>query len=203
MFIARVSRGRTISEFVSGVLLIPTGMIFVWFTVFGGTGLHLELQGDAGLVAAVQEDYGMAIFRLFEHFPLTQLAVAVAIVMIVVWFVTSSDSGSFVIDMLTAGGDEDPPVIQRVFWAITEGVVAALLLVAGGLAALQAAAIVAGFPFALVMLIMMYALIRGLSRDKLTIYRTKLMFETDEEAAADMSPATADEKEGPGRERES
>ncbi|ERL55926.1 BCCT family transporter [Psychrobacter aquaticus] len=187
IFIARISRGRTIREFTLGVLLIPMLILFFWFTTFGGVAIHMELASavtgiSPGLVEAVQADTGSAIFKLVEYYPLAQPITLLIVVMIMLWFVTSSDSASFVIDMLTAGGDTDPPKIQRLFWATTEGVIAAILLAAGGLSALQAAAIVAGLPFALVIFVMMYALLRGLSRDRLILYRAQQDFITDESA---------------------
>ncbi|MBH0006865.1 BCCT family transporter [Psychrobacter sp. SWN149] len=187
IFIARISRGRTIREFTLGVLLIPMLILFFWFTTFGGVAVHMELASavsgvSPGLVEAVQADSGSAIFKLVEYYPLAKPITLLIVVMIMLWFVTSSDSASFVIDMLTAGGDTNPPKIQRLFWATTEGVIAAILLAAGGLSALQAAAIVAGLPFALVVFVMMYALLRGLSRDRLILYRAQQGFITDESA---------------------
>ena len=187
IFIARISRGRTIREFTLGVLLIPMLILFFWFTTFGGVTVHMELASavsgvSPGLVEAVQADSGSAIFKLVEYYPLAKPITLLIVVMIMLWFVTSSDSASFVIDMLTAGGDTNPPKIQRLFWATTEGVIAAILLAAGGLSALQAAAIVAGLPFALVVFVMMYALLRGLSRDRLILYRAQQGFITDESA---------------------
>ncbi|MGM8872035.1 BCCT family transporter [Psychrobacter sp. 2Y5] len=187
VFIARISRGRTIREFVLGVLLIPMTILFFWFTTFGGVAINMELLAgldpavaSPGLVEAVQADTGSAIFKLVEYYPLTQPITFLIVIMIVLWFVTSSDSASFVIDMLTAGGDTNPPKIQRLFWAIMQGLIAAILLAAGGLGALQAAAIVAGLPFALVVFTMMYALWRGLGRDRLILYRAQQRFITDE-----------------------
>ena len=187
IFIARISRGRTIREFVLGVLLIPMTILFFWFTAFGGVAIHMELLAaldpalvSPGLVEAVQANSSSAIFKLVEHYPLTKPITLLIVIMIVLWFVTSSDSASFVIDMLTAGGDTNPPKIQRLFWASTEGVIAAILLAAGGLQALQAAAIIAGFPFALVIFVMMVALWRGLGRDKLILYRAEQQFITAE-----------------------
>ena len=189
VFIARISRGRTIREFILGVLLIPITILFLWFTAFGGSAVHMELIAAAdpslaspGLVEAVKADYGSAIFKLMEFYPFAKAATLLIIVMIVLWFVTSSDSASFVIDMLTSGGDANPPKIQRLFWAGTEGVIAAVLLAAGGLGALQAASIVSGFPFAIVILVMLYALLRGLSRDRLILYRNQQWFITEESA---------------------
>lgn len=193
IFIARISRGRTVREFVLGVLFIPVFILFFWFTAFGGVAINMELAGDPGLIEATRQGYGNAIFKLLEFFPLTKLVTGVVIIMIVVWFVTSSDSGSFVIDMLTAGGHTDPPKVQRLFWATTEGLIAAVLLAAGGLAALQAAAVVAGFPFAFVILIMMYGLMRALGRDHLVLYRYKQWYETEQEAEVNLPDAYVDE----------
>jgi choline/glycine/proline betaine transport protein len=189
VFVARISRGRTIREFILGVLLIPVTILFIWFTAFGGSAVNMELMAaitpdmaSPGLVEAVKADTGSAIFKLMELYPFTDAISLLIIVMIVLWFVTSSDSASFVIDMLTSGGDTNPPKIQRLFWAGTEGVIAAVLLAAGGLGALQAASIVSGFPFAVVIVIMMYSLLRGLSRDRLILYRNQQWYTTEESA---------------------
>lgn len=200
VFIARISRGRTIREFVLGVLLIPMLILFFWFTTFGGVAIHMELlaaldpaMASPGLVEAVQADTGSAIFKLVEYYPFAKPITFLVVIMIVLWFVTSSDSASFVIDMLTAGGDINPPKIQRLFWALMEGLIAAILLAAGGLGALQAAAIVAGLPFALVIFVMMYALLRGLSRDRLILYRAQQYFITEESADHNSANEFADE----------
>jgi choline/glycine/proline betaine transport protein len=200
VFIARISRGRTIREFTLGVLLIPMTILFFWFTTFGGVAIHMELAAaldpailNPGLIDAVKADSGSAIFQLIQYYPLAKPITLLIIVMIMLWFVTSSDSASFVIDMLTAGGDTNPPKIQRLYWATTEGVIAAILLAAGGLGALQAAAIVAGFPFALVVFVMMYALLRGLSRDRLILYRNQQKFITDESAEHNSANEFVDE----------
>ena len=182
IFVARISRGRTIREFIFGVLFIPMLLLFFWFTAFGGSAVHMELMGNYGLIEAVKADYGSAIFKLIEYYPLTKPLTLVIVVMIMLWFVTSSDSASLVIDMLTAGGDTNPPKIQRLFWALSQGVIAAVLLVAGGLSALQAVAIIAGFPFAIVVFVMMYCLWRGLTRDRLTLYRNQQWYITAESA---------------------
>ncbi len=182
IFVARISRGRTIREFIFGVLFIPMLLLFFWFTTFGGSAVHMELMGNYGLIEAVKADYGSAIFKLIEYYPLTKPLTLVIVVMIMLWFVTSSDSASLVIDMLTAGGDTNPPKIQRLFWALSQGVIAAVLLLAGGLSALQAVAIIAGFPFAIVVFVMMYCLWRGLTRDRLTLYRNQQWYITAESA---------------------
>ncbi len=182
VFIARISRGRTIREFLLGVMLLPTSIMFFWFTAFGGNALRISLSGDSTLVEATKESYGQAMFALLDYFPASELMSGFAIVLIILWFVTSSDSGSFVIDMLTAGGDPNPPKVQRIFWAISEGAVASVLLLAGGLSALQAAAVVAGFPFAVVVFMIMIGLFKALSWDPLMIYRHNQKYRDDEEA---------------------
>ncbi|MCE0506811.1 BCCT family transporter [Roseivivax sp. GX 12232] len=182
VFVARISRGRTIRQFLIGVMLIPATIMFFWFAAFGGTALQISLGGDPTIVNATKEAYGDAMFALLDYFPASELMSGFAIVLIVLWFVTSSDSGSFVIDMLTAGGDPNPPKVQRIFWAVSEGAVASVLLLAGGLSALQAAAVVAGFPFAVVVLLILFGLIRALSWDPLMVYRHNKQYRDDDEA---------------------
>ncbi|WP_432481863.1 BCCT family transporter [Moraxella sp. ZY200743] len=198
IFIARISRGRTIREFIFGVLFVPMLLLFLWFTAFGGVAINMELSGDFGLSAAVLADSGSAIFKFIEYYPFTQGLVVVTLVMIVLWFVTSADSASLVVDMLTAGGNTNPPKIQRLFWVTSEGIIAAILLAAGGLSALQAAAIVAGLPFALVIFVMMYCLIRGLGRDRLTLYRNNQWYITEESAEHNSANEMVDEHLLPG-----
>ncbi len=166
MFIARVSRGRTIREFVVGVLLVPSGFTFMWMSFFGDNALYLILQqGATELATAVDDDTSVALFKFFEYLPLSTLTASIATLLIVTFFVTSSDSGSLVVDMLTSGGDEESPVWQRIFWAVSEGAVAATLLVAGGLSALQTATIASALPFAAVMLLMCWGLLKALRED--------------------------------------
>ena len=164
MFIARISRGRTIREFVLGVLIVPTLISCLWFTVFGWSALTLDAQ-TPGLVATVQGDNAIGIYALLERLPAAEWTSLLAALVVAIFFVTSSDSGSFVVDMLTSGGHPDPPVWQRVFWAVSEGVVAAVLLLAGGLAALQSAAINTGLPFCLILLAVCAGLGRALWRE--------------------------------------
>lgn len=166
MFIARVSRGRTIREFILGVMLLPTGFTFIWLTIFGNAALAFELSGEGvGVIQAVQNDLPTAIFVLLERLPLPLLTSLIATVLIITFFVTSSDSGSLVIDIIASNGDLDPPRWQRVFWASTEGVVAALLLAAGGLTALQTATIVSALPLAIIMLLISYGLLKALREE--------------------------------------
>ena len=146
MFVARVSRGRTVREFVLGVLLVPSVVVALWYGVFGNMALRRALDGDDALVDAAVNDVPVAIFDFFEGFPFTSLLSVVGLVVIIIYFVTSSDSASFVIDMLASGGDEEPAVGTRVFWAVSEGLVGATLLVAGGLQAMRTFQITTGLP---------------------------------------------------------
>jgi choline/glycine/proline betaine transport protein len=165
MFIARISRGRTIRQFLLGVLLVPTTLTFIWLSVFGNSALYVELFGAGGLLAVVDENVALALFAMLGQFSLGGLACALAIFAVVTFFVTSSDSGSLVIDIITAGGNTNPPVVQKIFWAVLEGVVASVLLVGGGLLALQTASITTGLPFAVVLLLACYSLYRGLNSE--------------------------------------
>ncbi|MCE9665235.1 BCCT family transporter [Halomonas sp. M5N1S17] len=155
MFIARVSRGRTVREFLIAVLLVPSLVSVLWMTSFGGTGIDQFIRGTF-------EGETDALFIMLGGLPLTEITSFIAIVLVVVFFITSSDSGSLVIDSITAGGKIDAPRPQRMFWAIIEGAIAIALLLGGGLAALQAAVITTGLPFTLVLLVACYAIIKGL-----------------------------------------
>ncbi len=171
MFIARVSRGRTIREFVGGVLFVPVGFTFMWMTFFGDTALHMIIvRGIDSLAVAVAEDYSVAIFQFFEHLPLSTVTSFLATLLIVTFFVTSSDSGSLVVDMLTSGGQSESPLWQRIFWSVVEGAVASVLLLAGGLSALQTATIASALPFTIVMVLMCVGLFRALRAE--TVRRT-------------------------------
>ena len=163
MFIARISRGRTVREFVTGVLLVPLGFTFIWMTIYGNTALHMiALEGVTDLADVVAADSSLALFRFLEELPLTAVTSTLATLLVVIFFVTSSDSGSLVIDMLTSKGEEESPVWQRIFWALLEGVVAIALLIAGGLGALQAATLASALPFTVVMLLMCWGLLRAM-----------------------------------------
>ncbi len=165
MFIARISKGRTVREFVLGVILIPTLLSFIWMSVFGGSALFVQSHGTEDIVAAVNADVATAMFVMLNHFPLSNVLSFAAIVLVTIFFVTSSDSGSLVVDHLTSGGKLDSPTTQRVFWAIMEGVIAAVLLIGGGLATLQTASVSTGLPFAIVLLVSVYSLYIGFSQE--------------------------------------
>lgn len=164
MFIARISRGRTIREFVTCVLIIPTIVGAIWMSVFGGAALD-QVMGDGGQ-ALKDAALEVKMFTMFEAFPMTGVLSFVGIILVVVFFVTSSDSGSLVIDTITAGGKTNAPTAQRVFWCVLEGAIAIALLLGGGLAALQAAAIATGFPFAIVLILMCVSIFIGLRQER-------------------------------------
>jgi choline/glycine/proline betaine transport protein len=170
VFSARISRGRSVREFILGMLLIPTLATFVWLAVFGGAGIHAAGLNEFGaLKAAALNQPELALHTLLEALPLTAAVGAFATILITVFFITSSDSGSFVDDMVTSGGDPNPPTPQRIFWAFSEGAVAITLLVAGGLEALRTASLTSGLPMAVLLGATAWALVKGLRRElKLT-----------------------------------
>lgn len=166
LFIARVSRGRTIREFVTGVLLVPTGFTFMWMTFFGNSAIDQILnQGNGALATMVSQDVSIALFSFLESIPLSAITSILSIIMVIVFFVTSSDSGSMVIDMLSSNGSDNNPVWMKLYWAFGEGLVAIILLYAGGLGALQTMTIAAALPFSIVLLIGMYGLVKALRVD--------------------------------------
>lgn len=166
MFIARISKGRTVREFMIGVLFIPAGFTFLWMTVMGNTATSLLLAGKApDLTAAVNDNVAIALFKFFEVLPFSNILSVLGVCLIVTFFVSSSDSGSLVIDTLASGGNQEPPVWQRIFWAVTEGIVAATLLIAGGLDALQTMTILSAFPLIVIFLIGGYGFIKSLRAD--------------------------------------
>lgn len=163
MFIARVSRGRTVRQFLIAVLLVPSLVSLLWMTTFGGTAINQVVS--LGYEAAMNAPLELQLFRTLEILPLAGITSFLGIVLVIVFFVTSSDSGSLVIDTITAGGKLDAPMAQRVFWAVFEGLVAIALLLGGGLAALQAAAVSTGLPFAIVLLLGCWGLLKGLMKE--------------------------------------
>ncbi|WP_066635239.1 BCCT family transporter [Serinicoccus hydrothermalis] len=176
VFIARISRGRTVREFVAGALLVPTLVSFVWFTVMGGTAIMRQIeQGD--LVGPDGVTAEIALFDTLNTLPLGSILSGIAIVLVVIFFVTSSDSGSLVVDMLASGGHPDPPTWSRVLWASLEGLVAIGLLLAGGsagLSALQAGSVATGFPFAIVMVLIAISLYKALSSEHRIIMQSEM-----------------------------
>lgn len=168
LFIARISRGRTIREFILGALLVPAAFTLLWMTVFGDTAIHMVLQQHiTSLAETVQADSSLALFAMLEQLPWSSLLSMIAVTMVIVFFVTSADSGALVLDMLSSRSHElgDSPVWQRLFWSTLIGVVAAALLMADGLKALQTATIASALPFSLVLLAAMWGLFKALRLD--------------------------------------
>jgi len=166
MFIARISKGRTVREFVLGVLFLPSLFSTLWLSVFGGSALNNAIVGNGAALATYNEvGQTVAMFAMLEQYPLGAISGLLATLLVITFFVTSSDSGSLVIDHLTSGGKHDVPRVQRIFWAVTEGAVAAILLIGGGLTALQTAAITTGLPFAVILCLMCYTVYLGLDNE--------------------------------------
>jgi betaine/carnitine transporter, BCCT family len=164
MFIARISKGRTIREFILYVLIVPTIITILWMSSFGGTAINQVVadnyQGVVETITTWRPE--LALFKMLEQLPLASLSSAIGIVLVIVFFVTSSDSASLVIDTIAAGGKIDTPAAQRVFWCSFQGIAAIVLLLGGGLGALQAMAIATGFPFSIVLVLMCLATLKGL-----------------------------------------
>jgi glycine betaine transporter len=188
-FLARISKGRTIREFVIGVLLVPSGVSFVWFAILGGTAINLQLTGEANLVDAVAEPE-VALFTLLEQFPISALTSLVVIVLVAVFFVSGADAASIVMGMLTCRGLLEPPRALVAFWGSAMGGVAITLLLAGGLDTLQQAAIVAGAPFALVMIGLAFSFFRALRQEELPV-EPRATVTIPEPAAPRPRPGTA------------
>jgi choline/glycine/proline betaine transport protein len=188
MFIARISKGRSIREFILGVLIVPSIITFFWISAFGSTSIQQALLGDDTIINAVDENVATALFVFLEDFPFAVVLNIIGVVLIAGFFVTSSDSGSLVVDSLTSGGKIDAPVGQRIFWALAEGAVAAVLLIGGGLQALQTASIVTGLPFAFILLFMCYSLYTGVRDEYLKMEEKKAQKELEsyEEVISDI-----------------
>ncbi|REC58511.1 BCCT family transporter [Rhodosalinus sediminis] len=170
MFIARVSRGRTVREFVTCVLIIPSLVCILWMAIFGGSAINDMIANPetSAVKANVIDNYApeLSLFAMLESLPLAAITSTLGVILVIVFFVTSSDSGSLVIDTITAGGKVDAPVTQRVFWCTFEGLVAIALLIGGGLGALQAMVISTGLPFTVILLIICWAIYKGLSDER-------------------------------------
>ncbi len=165
MFIARISRGRTIREFTSGVLLVPVLFSFLWMTVFGNTAIMLDMTGVSPIAETARDNLPVALFEMLAALPLGTITSFLATLLVITFFVTSADSGALVIDMLTSSGAENPPVWQRVFWAVCAGAVTAALLLAGGLESLQTAVIASALPFTVALIFICFGLFRALQTE--------------------------------------
>lgn len=166
VFIARISRGRTVRQFIAGVLLVPTIVGFLWFSVLGGSGLFRQFFGAGDLVKDGKVSAEGSLFQVLEGLPLGQVLSVIAIILVAIFFITSSDSGSLVVDMLASGGHPNPPVWSRILWAATEGAVAIALLLAGGLESLQTGSLITALPFSIILVLMCIATVRGLSYER-------------------------------------
>jgi glycine betaine transporter len=189
-FLARISKGRTIREFVIGVLLVPSGVSFVWFAILGGAAINLQLTGEANLIDAVAEPE-VALFTLLEQFPISAVTSFVVIVLVAVFFVSGADAASIVMGMLTCHGRLEPPRALVAFWGSAMGGVAITLLLAGGLDTLQQAAIVAGAPFALVMIGLAFSFFKALRQEELPAVEPRATVTIAEPAAPRPRPGTA------------
>ena len=165
MFIARISRGRTIREFVLGVLLVPTMFSFAWFSVFGGAALHMEMFQGLGVAAAVEENVTSALFITLAHFPLGAVISGLATLLIITFFITSADSATFVLGMLSSEGRLNPSNRVKLTWGVLQSSIAAVLLLSGGLEGLQTASIVAATPLAVIMVLMCVSLMKALRKE--------------------------------------
>jgi len=162
LFVASISRGRTIREFISGALLVPTLLTFLWFAVFGATGLDLQLNQGVDLAASAVSDATTVLFEMFSYLPLGSVLSLIAVLLLSVFFVTSADSATFVLGMMTSNGDLNPPMSKKLTWGILQSMAAVILLMSGGLEALQRMAIVAALPFTVVMVFMVFSLLKAL-----------------------------------------
>lgn len=162
LFVASISRGRTISEFVAGALIVPVLLTFVWFSAFGGSGLYIELGEGGGMAARIADDVSVGLFLLYEEFPLTIVLNLLTILLLSIFFITSADSATYVLSMMTSGGELYPPDLKKVVWGLVISSTSIILLYAGGLEALQKMAITAALPFTVIMLLMCISLLRGL-----------------------------------------
>ncbi len=183
MFIARISKGRTIREFTIGVLIVPSLLGMLWLTAFGGTALHIALFEKTDLIASVDHNVTLALYHTIDLMHIGAFAdvVKIAVTLLIgTYFITSSDSATLVVTTLLSVGDREPPIKHRVFWGLGIGVVAAVLLVSGGLPALQAASIIAGLPFSIIMLFMCYSLVLALHNEKKRLFDDRLRLQAQD-----------------------
>ncbi|PLR89789.1 glycine betaine uptake BCCT transporter [Bacillus sp. T33-2] len=166
IFIARISKGRTIKEFVLGVLIVPSLFSFLWFSIFGGTGLHQQMIEGVPLTKVVEKDISLVLFYILEHLPLGVFIAWLAMILVILFYITAGDSATFVLGMLSTNGSDDPLNWVKIVWGILQSAIAMVLLMTGGLEALQTAAIVSALPFAIIMLGMCASLLKILRQDE-------------------------------------
>ncbi len=163
LFVASISRGRTIREFILGALIVPTLLTFLWFSVFGGAAFFLELNQQAGIAQSVSQDISVGLFKLYTHFPLETGLTLITVLLLGVFFITSADSATYVLSMMTSNGNLFPPASKKITWGLIESTTAAILLLSGGLEALQKMSIAAALPLTIIMLFLIRSLIKGLN----------------------------------------
>ncbi|HMB01916.1 MAG TPA: BCCT family transporter [Spirochaetota bacterium] len=163
LFVASISRGRTIREFVLGALLVPTLITFIWFATFGGAAFHLQLHQGIDIAGSAVANVSTALFEMFTYYPLTGVLTVITVLLLAVFFITSADSATHVLSMMTSQGKLDPPLTKKIFWGVVQSAVAALLLYSGGLVSLQRMAISSALPFTLIMLLLCISLWKGLA----------------------------------------
>ncbi|MCM3585145.1 BCCT family transporter [Mesobacillus maritimus] len=164
-FVARVSRGRTVREFILGVMFAPPAVALMWIAVFGGTALHMDLFGGTNIAAAVNTDITNALFSLFDQLPLSFMVSVLTMLLILTFLVTSADSAVYILSSMTTGGSLNPPIRVRVIWGVLMSSIATVLLITSGLAGLQTASIVAALPFTIILLMMTFTLYKVLKQD--------------------------------------
>jgi len=179
-FIARISKGRTIKEFILCVLILPALVTFLWFSAFGGTTMRDILLGDTALIAAVGDNISTALYVFFDKFPFAVLLKVLGLILISSFIITSADSGALVMNNITSGGKLNTPRFQRVIWAVATGAIAAVLMYGGGLNALQTAVTISGLPFAILLVMMCFSLLSGLKEDYQKTERQKKLLEKEE-----------------------
>lgn len=191
-FIARISKGRTIREFVAGVLIVPSVLCFLWFSVLGGAAINLDIFHGGNIGAAVAENISTALFITFEQFPMSTVVSLVAILLIGSFFITSADSAAFVLAMLSSNGDMNPSAKMKVIWGVFVAFFAFVLLLAGGLEAVQQVAIITGVPFTILLLLMAVSLYRGVAEEFMPAHEGGRQHRTGE---AHGQPATEDARD--------
>jgi glycine betaine transporter len=173
VFIARISRGRKIREFVLGALLAPSLLCAIWFNILGGSAIFLELNGTPGIADATFKDVTSAIFTLYNNFSMSAFLSLISMIIVSIFFITSADSATFVVGMMTSGGSLDPKTGLKIFWGLVCSSIAAMLLVAGGLKAIQTVSFVVSFPFMILMIFMAWSFIKAISAETETTRKPK------------------------------
>ena len=172
IFLAKISKGRTVRQFILSGLIAPVILIFFWYAVFGGSALYLEMEGISNLSRIVKENAASGFFVMLSHYPFPWMTSFAFLLLGTLFFTTSSDSASLVNDYLTSGGNPNPSKGQRIFWAVTEGIVAGILLSFGGFGVINGIVTLTGFPFLIVMFVISYSLYKGLKREYRDITRS-------------------------------